>query len=120
MSKIEHDHSCDFCGKSKEDVEKLIVGEHAAVCNECVDLCVDILKDKKEKPVDQSKLLNPAAIKEYLDEYVIGQDDAKISLSVAVSQHYKRINNPSKDIELEKTNVLMLGPTGCGKTMMAR
>jgi ATP-dependent Clp protease ATP-binding subunit ClpX len=120
MSKIEHDHSCDFCGKSKEDVEKLIVGEHAAICNECVDLCVDILKDKKEKVVDQSKLLNPASIKDYLDEYVIGQDDAKISLSVAVSQHYKRINNPSKDIELEKTNVLLLGPTGCGKTMMAR
>ena len=120
MSKTDHDHSCDFCGKSKEDVEKLIVGEHAAICNECVDLCVDILKDKKEKPVDQSKLLNPASIKEYLDEYVIGQADAKISLSVAVSQHYKRINNPSKDIELEKTNVLLLGPTGCGKTMMAR
>jgi ATP-dependent Clp protease ATP-binding subunit ClpX len=120
MNKSDHDHSCDFCGKSKEDVEKLIVGEHAAVCNECVDLCVDILKDKKEKVVDQSKLLNPASIKEYLDEYVIGQDDAKISLSVAVSQHYKRINNPSKDIELEKTNVLLLGPTGCGKTMMAR
>jgi ATP-dependent Clp protease ATP-binding subunit ClpX len=120
MSRTDHDHSCDFCGKSKEDVEKLIVGEHAAVCNECVDLCVDILKDKKEKVVDQSKLLNPAAIKEYLDEYVIGQDDAKISLSVAVSQHYKRINNPSNDIELEKTNVLLLGPTGCGKTMMAR
>jgi ATP-dependent Clp protease ATP-binding subunit ClpX len=120
MGKTDHDHSCDFCGKSKEDVEKLIVGEHAAVCNECVDLCVDILKDKKEKPVDQSKLLNPAAIKDYLDEYVIGQDDAKISLSVAVSQHYKRINNPSTDIELEKTNVLLLGPTGCGKTMMAR
>jgi ATP-dependent Clp protease ATP-binding subunit ClpX len=120
MNKTDHDHSCDFCGKSKEDVEKLIVGEHAAVCNECVDLCVDILKDKKEKVVDQSKLLNPASIKEYLDEYVIGQDDAKISLSVAVSQHYKRINNPSKDIELEKTNVLLLGPTGCGKTMMAR
>lgn len=120
MSRTDHDHSCDFCGKSKEDVEKLIVGEHAAVCNECVDLCVDILKDKKEKPVDQSKLLNPASIKDYLDEYVIGQDDAKISLSVAVSQHYKRINNPSPDIELEKTNVLLLGPTGCGKTMMAR
>lgn len=120
MAKLDSDHSCDFCGKSKEDVEKLIVGEHAAVCNECVDLCVDILKDKKEKVVDQSKLLNPASIKDYLDEYVIGQDDAKISLSVAVSQHYKRINNPSNDIELEKTNVLLLGPTGCGKTMMAR
>ena len=114
-------HSCDFCGKSKEDVEKLIVGENSAICNDCIDLCVDILKDEKIKtfPVDR-KLLNPVKIKDYLDEYVIGQDDAKIALSVAVSQHFKRINNPSKDIELEKTNVLMLGPTGCGKTMMAR
>lgn len=115
-------HVCDFCGKSKEDVEKMIVGEHSAICNECVDLCVDILKDDKIKkfPTDDLQLLNPVSIKEYLDEYVIGQDDAKISLSVAVSQHFKRINNPNKDIELEKTNVLMLGPTGCGKTMMAR
>lgn len=120
MAKMEQ-HTCDFCGKSKEDVEKLIVGEHAAICNDCVDLCVDILKDEKIKTFpNEAKLLNPALIKEYLDEYVIGQDDAKIALSVAVSQHYKRINNPSPDIELEKTNVLMLGPTGCGKTMMAR
>lgn len=120
MSKDNHDHVCDFCGKSKEDVEKLIVGDQAAICNDCVDLCVDILKDKKKSFTNETKLLNPVLIKEYLDEYVIGQDDAKIALSVAVSQHYKRINNPSKDIELEKTNVLMLGPTGCGKTMMAR
>ena len=120
MSKDNHDHVCDFCGKSKEDVEKLIVGDQAAICNDCVDLCVDILKYKKKSFTNQTKVLNPVLIKEYLDEYVIGQDDAKIALSVAVSQHYKRINNPSKDIELEKTNVLMLGPTGCGKTMMAR
>lgn len=119
MSKTEH--SCDFCGKSKEEVEKLIVGENAAICNDCVDLCLDILKDKKPKLVlSDKKLLNPANIKDYLDDYVIGQDEAKIALSVAVSQHYKRINNPSEDIELEKTNVLLLGPTGCGKTMMAR
>jgi ATP-dependent Clp protease ATP-binding subunit ClpX len=120
MSKSNHEHECDFCGKSKEDVEKLIVGEQAAICNDCIDLCVDILKDKTEKPKDQFKLLNPVAIKDYLDEYVIGQDDAKISLSVAVSQHYKRINHPSNNIEIEKTNVLLLGPTGCGKTMMVR
>ena len=120
MSKDNHDHVCDFCGKSKEDVEKLIVGDQAAICNDCVELCVDILKDKKKDSPNQSKLLNPVLIKEYLDEYVVGQDDAKIALSVAVSQHYKRINNPSPNIELEKTNVLMLGPTGCGKTMMAR
>ena len=121
MAKMEQQHVCDFCGKSKEDVEKLIVGEHAAICNDCVDLCVDILKDEKVKTFpNESKLLNPVNIKEYLDQYVIGQDDAKIALSVAVSQHFKRINNPSQDIELEKTNVLLLGPTGCGKTMMAR
>jgi ATP-dependent Clp protease ATP-binding subunit ClpX len=114
-------HCCDFCGKSKEDVEKLIVGEHAAICNDCITLCVDILDDEKFKKIsDTTNRLNPAAIKDYLDEYVIGQDDAKITLSVAVSQHFKRINNPSKDIQLEKTNMLLLGPTGCGKTMMVR
>lgn len=121
MSKQDPNHQCDFCGKSKEDVEKLIVGEHAAICNDCVDLCIDILADEKTKTVvKEDKRLNPVKIKDYLDQYVIGQDDAKIALSVAVSQHYKRIYNPSKDIELEKTNVLLLGPTGCGKTMMAR
>ena len=114
-------HSCDFCGKSKEDVEKLIVGDHAAICNDCIDLCVGILVDEKVKnfPSDR-QTLNPAVIKDYLDEYVIGQEDAKIVLSVAVSQHFKRIFNPNKDIKLEKTNVLLLGPTGSGKTMIAR
>ena len=121
MTKSDSDHKCDFCGKSKDKVEKLIVGDNAAICNDCVELCEDILKDNKIKTFpNEKKLLNPAKIKEYLDEYVIGQEDAKISLSVAVSQHFKRINNPSTDIELEKTNVLLLGPTGCGKTMMAR
>lgn len=114
-------HNCDFCGKSKEDVEKLIVGEHAAICNDCIDLCVSILDDEKTKNIpDDKKTLNPSLIKDYLDEYITGQDDAKISLSVAVSQHFKRINNPSKEIQLEKTNVLLLGPTGCGKTALAR
>jgi ATP-dependent Clp protease ATP-binding subunit ClpX len=121
MTKSESNHKCDFCNKSKEDVEKLIVGDHAAICNDCVELCIDILKDEKVKTFPNTlKLLNPVKIKDFLDDYVIGQDDAKIALSVAVSQHFKRINNPSKDIELEKTNVLLLGPTGCGKTMMAR
>jgi len=116
-----NNHCCDFCGKSKEDVEKLIVGEHAAICNDCIELCIDILDDEKFKKVSNNTArLNPTDIKDYLDEYVIGQDDAKISLSVAVSQHFKRINNPSKDVKLEKTNMLLLGPTGCGKTMMVR
>jgi ATP-dependent Clp protease ATP-binding subunit ClpX len=114
-------HSCDFCGKSKEEVEKLIVGENSSICNDCVELCVDILKDEKVKNFpSENKTLNPTLIKDFLDEYVIGQDDAKIGLSVAVSQHFKRINNPSETIKLEKTNVLLLGPTGCGKTMLAR
>jgi ATP-dependent Clp protease ATP-binding subunit ClpX len=108
-----NNHNCDFCGRSKEEVEKLIVGDHAAICNECINLCVDILDDEKQKkPAGDKKLLNPSLIKDYLDGYVIGQEEAKIALSVAVSQHFKRINNPSKDIKLEKTNVLLLGPTG--------
>lgn len=117
----ELNHSCDFCGKSKESVEKLIVGDRSAICNDCVDLCVNILGDEKVKNFPKEKAsLNPVVLKEYLDEFVVGQDDAKIALSVAVSQHFKRINNPSKTITLEKTNVLLLGPTGCGKTMLAR
>lgn len=115
------DHHCDFCGKSKEEVEKLIVGEQAGICNDCVDLCVSILADESDKANNKSaKILNPSLIKDYLDDYVIGQDEAKISLCVAVSQHFKRTNNTNKDIILEKTNVLLLGPTGCGKTMLAR
>jgi ATP-dependent Clp protease ATP-binding subunit ClpX len=117
--------ACAFCGKEKEEVEKLIVGGHGhetSICNECVDLCVDILNDDKVKkfPKDETKQFNPVKVKEYLDQYIVGQDAAKISLSVAVCQHFKRINNPTKEIELEKTNVLMLGPTGCGKTYLAR
>jgi len=123
MSKNLDQHSCSFCGKSKEDVEKLIVGGDVAICNECVDLCGNILTDEKVKsfPADTDKQsFNPSKIKDFLDEYVIGQEQAKIALSVGVAQHFKRIHSPSKDIKLEKTNVMMLGPTGCGKTMMAK
>ena len=124
MSKdIDQQHSCSFCGKSKQDVEKLIVGGDAAICNECVDLCDNILSEEQVKEFPNNadkKQFNPSKIKEYLDEYVIGQERAKIALSVGVAQHFKRIYSPSKDIKLEKTNVLMLGPTGCGKTMMAK
>lgn len=118
----EPEHKCDFCGKSKDEVEKLIVGDHSAICNDCVDLCVSILDSEKITKIspEDKKLLNPSLIKDYLDDYVVGQEDAKIALSVAVSQHFKRINNPSKDVKLEKTNVLLLGPTGCGKTMLAK
>lgn len=114
-------HTCGFCGKSKESVEKMIAGEQTAICNDCINLCVTILNEEKTKHshVDLNTL-NPSTIKDYLDEYVIGQDSAKIALCVAVSQHFKRINNPSKTVKLEKTNVLLLGPTGCGKTMLAR
>ena len=122
-TKIKDPH-CSFCGKEKNTVEKLIVGaDDIGICNDCVELCVDILQDEKVKkfPIDESKkLYNPVKIKDYLDQYVIGQDEAKISLSVAVCQHFKRINHPNKHIELEKTNVLILGPTGCGKTMLAK
>jgi ATP-dependent Clp protease ATP-binding subunit ClpX len=120
---VNKDHECNFCGKSKEDVEKLIVGgDDIAICNECVDLCVDILKEDKVKkfPSELGQFLNPVLIKEYLDEYVIGQDLAKKVLAVAVSQHFKRIAKNDQKIEVEKTNILMMGPTGCGKTMLVR
>ena len=118
---------CSFCSKSRKDVSKMIVGAtKVAICNECVKLCVEILeedvvKSRKEKLYAGSKeVLNPVGIKEYLDQYVIGQDHAKTVLSVAVSNHYKRITQPPTDFELDKSNVLILGATGAGKTLMAR
>jgi ATP-dependent Clp protease ATP-binding subunit ClpX len=118
-----NDPSCSFCGKSKENVEKLIVGgDNIAICNECVDLCEDILKEDKIKkfPGEESQLLNPVKVKDYLDEYVIGQEQAKMTLSVAVCQHFKRIAKNDQNIEIDKTNVLLMGPTGCGKTFLVR
>lgn len=123
MAKNTEKRACSFCGKDKNDVEKLIVGGDAAICSECVTLCDDILSEDKVSTFtdfNDKKKFNPSKIKEFLDQYVIGQDQAKIALSVGVAQHFKRIYNPSKDITIEKTNVLMLGPSGCGKTMLAK
>ena len=110
---------CSFCGKQKEQVKKLIVGDASAICSECVDFCQQLLvedQDTNERPeID----LDPIHIKEYLDRHVIGQDDAKRMISVAVANHYKRIGNKST-IDLAKANLLLLGPTGCGKTMLAK
>jgi len=112
--------TCSFCGKHKDAVAKLIVGEEVAICNECVELCETLLKDENIiKPV-KITILDPEDIKNHLDQYVIGQDRAKQVLSVAVVNHYKRITNPNPDIEIEKCNILMLGPTGSGKTLLAR
>ena len=118
---------CSFCSKSRKDVTKMIVGAtKVAICNECVNLCVeileeDIVKSRKEKLYSGDKeILNPVLIKEHLDQYVIGQDQAKTVLSVAVANHYKRIITPPKDFELDKSNVILLGATGAGKTLMAR
>jgi ATP-dependent Clp protease ATP-binding subunit ClpX len=112
---------CSFCGTSKEQVEKLIVGDNVAICSDCVELCVDLIIDdvkiEKEEPVTDH---DPQKIKAYLDEHVIGQEQAKIVLSVAIGNHYKRINNPPKDLEITKGNVLIVGPTGSGKTLLAK
>lgn len=118
---------CSFCSKSRKDTKKMIVGAgKTAICNECVNLCNEILdedsvKSNKEKlRSGEQELLNPVKIKEHLDQYVIGQDSAKTVLSVAVANHYKRIVMPPEGFELDKSNVLILGATGAGKTLLAR
>jgi len=113
--------SCSFCGKHKDVVAKLIVGEGVAICNECVELCETLLKDENfAGTVSSPVVMDPEHIKNHLDQYVIGQERAKQVLSVAVVNHYKRISNPGTDTEIEKCNILMLGPTGSGKTLLAR
>ncbi|WP_234121704.1 ATP-dependent Clp protease ATP-binding subunit ClpX [Clostridium hydrogenum] len=116
---------CSFCGKSQDQVRRLIAGPGVYICDECIELCSEIIADEfEENPqVDVGSLPKPSEIKKYLDQYVIGQDKAKKSLSVAVYNHYKRINSnvaTNDEVELQKSNIMLLGPTGCGKTLLAQ
>ena len=118
---------CSFCNKTEDQVRKLIAGPNGVyICDECIDICAEIIEEELEEEyaaeeLDEINLLRPKEIKEFLDEYVIGQDEAKKALAVAVYNHYKRITSGKYlDVELQKSNILMLGPTGSGKTMLAQ
>jgi ATP-dependent Clp protease ATP-binding subunit ClpX len=117
---------CSFCGKSQHEVRKLIAGPSVFICDECVELCNDIIREEIQEITQQDKsdkLPTPREICDHLNEYVIGQDKAKRVLSVAVYNHYKRLRNDndikSDDVELGKSNILLVGPTGSGKTLLA-
>ncbi|MDD6645903.1 MAG: ATP-dependent Clp protease ATP-binding subunit ClpX [Oscillospiraceae bacterium] len=126
MPKDEKKIYCSFCGKPQEMVGRLISGNGVYICDQCVDLCMSILEDgfepepKRKNKLEAPTLLKPQEIKEVLDQYVIGQDRAKVTLSVAVYNHYKRVFSNDEDVEFSKSNVLLLGPTGVGKTLLAQ
>ena len=117
---------CNFCGRSGDEVERLIAGPGVFICNECIEVCRNILEEEmktsKKKGLPDFELPTPEKIKEYMDQYVIEQDDAKVALAVAVYNHYKRIRYEKDDdgVELQKSNIIMLGPTGSGKTLLAQ
>ena len=116
---------CSFCGKSQRQVKKLIAGPGVYICDECIDLCNEIIDEELTAPpsFDLENLPKPREIYDVLDEYVVGQEEAKRTLSVAVYNHYKRVQmmqSDDADIELQKSNILLLGPTGCGKTLLAQ
>ncbi len=114
---------CSFCGKNQKEVEKLIAGPAVYICDECIQLCSEIIEEEKDKDADgMEQLLLPKEIKEMLDSYVIEQDMAKKYLAVAVYNHYKRLESSIRtgDIEIQKSNILLIGPTGCGKTLLAQ
>lgn len=124
MGDVIHFQECSFCGKHKSAVKKLIVGESTAICSDCVEFCNELLTQEISQEIttdgDATTSLYPDDIKKFLDQYIIGQDKAKMILSVAVSNHYKRIKNTSGSIKVQKSNVLILGPTGSGKTLLAK
>ena len=123
MTDSKKEYTCSFCGKAKEEVKTLIAGPNQYICNECVDLCHEIIHETKSQSTKDydGDMPTPDEIKEFLDAHIIGQDEAKEVLSVAVYNHYKRINADTKDgIELEKSNIMVLGPSGTGKTLLAK
>ena len=116
---------CSFCGKTQKQVKKLIAGPGVYICDECIDLCNEIIEEELSEPTETSlgELPRPREIFAFLDDYIVGQEQAKKILSVAVYNHYKRVRSatgPGVEVELAKSNILLLGPTGCGKTLMAQ